>query len=297
VKQLKGPELKLSQLKVPDVLKDLYWDLHDRRLLPLVGLAVVAILAVPFLLGSGSKGSPESRGGGGVPVAGAGAGEVASLTVVPAEPGLREPSKRLAGRRSTDPFQQHYTGPILSPGAQPAPESSTPAGGTTTTTESSSSSETVVTSPPSSPSTGSGEAGGGGENGGGLVPGSNNPNLKLYTWTIKVQISRTETAADGSVKMGEPTLHQSVKPLTPLPGEKTPVVTSLGVNPSTGNVLLMVSKEVTALFGDAKCVSGTSSCELVEVEKGFPETFEYGPGHVRYKFKIINIDLVRIAKP
>jgi len=43
----------------------------------------------------------------------------------------------------------------------------------------------------------------------------------------------------------------------------------------------------SALYGDGKCISGTGSCELVEIEKGFPETFEYGPGHVRYKFKVI----------
>ena len=55
MKRLKaGPELKMPDLKVPDFLVDLYWDLRDRRLLPLVGLAIVAIVAVPFLLGGGS---------------------------------------------------------------------------------------------------------------------------------------------------------------------------------------------------------------------------------------------------
>jgi len=50
----KGPELKLSELKVPPFLTDLYYDLRDRRLLPLVALVVVAIFAVPFLLGGES---------------------------------------------------------------------------------------------------------------------------------------------------------------------------------------------------------------------------------------------------
>jgi hypothetical protein len=287
-----GPDLKLpkslkaSDLKVPPFFSDLYLDLRDRRLLPLVALMIVAILAVPFLLGGSDKSeSPPAV----KPIGGdAQASTTAqTFTVVQARPGLRNYRKRLARRKPVDPFKQRYTGPVLT-GSQLNAQ---------TTTESSTSSETAVTSPSSSPSSGAGEGGGGAENGGGLVPGSDNPNLKLFTWTIKVQISRTETAADGSVKMGEPTLHENVKPLTPLPGDKTPVVTSLGINPSTGNALLMVSKEVTALFGDAQCISGTGSCELVEVEKGFPETFEYGPGHVRYKFKIINIGLVRIAKP
>lgn len=57
MKRPKGPELKMPEMKVPTFLSDLYWDLHDRRLLPLVALIVVAIVAVPFLLG----GTRENR--------------------------------------------------------------------------------------------------------------------------------------------------------------------------------------------------------------------------------------------
>lgn len=292
-----GPELKMpkslkpSDLKVPPFLSDLYLDLRDRRLLPLVALIVVGILAVPFLLGGGDKSEAP------VAVKPIGGGAQASttaqtFTVVQARPGLRNYRKRLARRKPVDPFKQRYTGPVLA-GSQLNAQTTTT---TTTTTESSSSSETTVTSPP----TGTGEGGGGsqngGGNGGGSAPGSQNPNLKIYTWKTTVQISRTETAPDGSVKMGDPVVHE-VKSLTPLPGEKTPVVTFVGVNPSTNLAVFQVSREVTALFGDGKCISGTSSCEMVEVEKGFPEIFEYGPGHVRYKFKVTKIELVRVAKP
>ena len=48
----------MPELKVPDFLRDLYYDLRDRRLLPLVALVIVAIVAVPFLLGGGSKEEP-----------------------------------------------------------------------------------------------------------------------------------------------------------------------------------------------------------------------------------------------
>ena len=64
----KGPDLKLpsfsslrrskgggegggSGLQAPDFLSDLYYDLRERRLLPVILLVVVAIVAVPFLLG------------------------------------------------------------------------------------------------------------------------------------------------------------------------------------------------------------------------------------------------------
>jgi hypothetical protein len=288
--ELKMPKLKGSEIKVPPFLSDLYHDLRDRRLLPLVVLILVGIVAAPFLLGGSEESEPATPIG---PVGGSGSPKLGtSLTVVQAQPGLRNYRKRLARRKPTNPFKQRFTGPVLK-GAQLNPQIS-PTTSTSTTTETSTSSETVVTPPPSSPPEEGGS--GGGNRGGGLNPGSGNPNLRIYTWTIKVQISRTETAPDGTVKMGEPELRENVKALTPLPGEKTPVVTFMGVNPTTGKVLLMVSREVTATFGDAKCVTGTTSCELLEVEKGFPETFEYGPNHVRYKFKLIKIDLVQVGK-
>ena len=298
MKRLKGPELKLSQLKVPDVLKDLYWDLRDRRLLPLVGLAVVAILAVPFLLGSGSKGSPEP--GGGAPVTGAGPSEAASLTVVPAEPGLREPSKRLRGRRSKDPFQQHYTGPVLKPGAEPAAESSTPAAGTTPTTGAASGGSAEATpqpSPtPSQPSTGSG----GGKSGGGSDGNSGNGNgnsapsggLTYYTFAIDVQITRIETNAEGKIEKTGPTTRRELKPPAVLPGEKAPVVTYIGASAKTRKPLFVISPEVTSVSGEGKCVAGTTSCQLMELEPGFPVTFVYGAAGVRYKINVLKVEPV-----
>ena len=109
----KGPELKMPELKVPPFLVDLYWDLRDRRLLPLVVLVVVAIVAVPFLLGGGSEEADAAAGRrrcGGLESP---AIERAKLTVVEAKPGLRDYRKRLADRRPTDPFKQRYTAPVL----------------------------------------------------------------------------------------------------------------------------------------------------------------------------------------
>jgi hypothetical protein len=288
------PKLRGGDLKVPPFLSDLYYDLRDRRLLPIVVLLLVGIVAAPFLLGGSEESEPATPIG---PVGGGASAEGRqSLTVVQAEPGLRNYKKRLARRGPTDPFHQRFTGPVLK-GEQLRATTTTSTTTSRTSNEiSGSSSESAVTPPPSSPP---GETGGGGSGGGGgglNPPGPDNPNLKLYTWSIKLQISRTETAPDGTVKMGEPEVRENVKSLTPLPGEKTPVVTFMGVNPTTGKALVMVSKEVTATFGDAKCISGVTICELLEVEKGFPESFEYGPNHVRYKFKVIDIELVRIAK-
>jgi hypothetical protein len=297
-----GPELKLPKLrsrsassgagdgiKVPPFLNDLYQDLRDRRLLPLVVLLLVGIVAAPILLGGGGSEGEEEEAAVPPPVASASGATASSLTVVEAHPGLRAPSKRLKGRTPTNPFTQRYTGSVREGGLpnETATTGSTTTSSTTTVEGGTASSETfgppvaspVETSPGSS---------------GGVDPGDDNvASGRLYTFTIDVQISRTEEKADGSKKMGEPTLRKDVKPPEPLPGAKAPVVTYLGVNYVKGKprALLMVSRDVSAVYGDGNCVSGTSSCELLEVEPGFPEIFEYGPNDVRYKFNVLKIEI------
>lgn len=311
--RLGGPELKLPDLKslervkVPAFLVDLYWDLRDRRLLPLVVLALVALVAAPILLSGGSK-KEEPRAVAVAPVAGE--GEVAALTVVRAEPGLREPSKRLADLKSKDPFKQHYTAPVLKPGAVPVATSSTAttltgSGGastattaTTTTTSSGSGSgsgSTGSASPPSSstptphPQPAPAESGSGGGGAAGQIT--------LFTFAIDVTVAHTETTKSGATKMGDPkTLHE-VLPTTALPSQKAPVVTYLGVDPKTGKkALMLVSPEVDSVFGDAKCLSGVTTCQLLELEPGMPEVFVYGPGQTRYKINVLKVEPVATGK-
>jgi hypothetical protein len=272
-----GPDLKMPQAKVPPVVRDLYLDLRDRRLLPLLALVLVAIVAVPILLtedGEEAKSGPQ----GGAGIAAEKGGEATAFTVAKATPGLRDYKRRLNRRDPKDPFRQHFTSPVLK-GAQLS-ESDTSESSSSTTEEGS----------------GGGSTAPGPEGGVPPVPGQDGPGVRLFTVTIKAKITRTEEDAEGNVSTGEPMVREGVRPLTPLPGEKAPVVTYLGANLQTGKALLMVSKEVTATFGEGQCVSGTASCELLEVEKGFPEIFEYGPNHVRFKINVLNFKVVRAGK-
>jgi hypothetical protein len=281
MKRLKGPDLKVPDLRVPPVLADLYYDLRERRLLPLVALVVVAIAAVPFLLGGDSEETPPSAAESPA-VAGASAAPSAQLTVVKAEPGLRDYRKRLEGRSPTDPFEQRYSGP--SGGGQlndpvsssaSAPSASSEA---TATAPSSAAPEATPGSSPPPVSDGGADAGGG---------------LRLFTFAVNVQISKSETKPNGRTVMGEPEIRRRVMPTTPLPGAKAPVVTYMGVNAEKGtNALLMVSNNVKSVFGDVKCLSGTDICQLLEVEPGFPTTFVYGPNDVRYKINVLKIEPV-----
>lgn len=285
MKRLKGPELKLSGLKVPAVLKDLYWDLRDRRLLPLIGLILVAIVAVPFLLGGGDKESMEPAA---PPVANGSSAREASLTVLPAEPGLREPSKRLAARKAKNPFRQHYTGPVFKEGAAPVEESSSGSSSAPGEAESGSSGGSPSPEPLPAPV----ESGGGGN---GSVPGQGE--IRLFTFAIKVRIAHTEFAKDGTRKMSEFETREEVLPTTPLPGKKSPALTYLGVDPKNGKeAMMLVSPEVTGLFGDNECISGTSTCQLLALKPKTLEAVEYGPNGVRYKIEVLDIKPVESGK-
>jgi len=273
MKRLKGPELKLSELKVPPFLTDLYWDLRDRRLLPLVALVVVAIAAVPFLL-SGKSDESSTHGVVAIatPAAGAGGSNSSTLVAVEAKPGLRDYHKRLSHRSPTDPFKPRYSGPQLAGselGGEGGELSSTSTTSTTTTKTSNGTTTTETTT--ESP-------------GGAGSP----PSLKEYTIAIDVKITRTETKADGKKEKSEPTVHHRVIPPAALPSEKTQAVAYMGLSPKTKQPLLLISDAVTAIFGEGDCLSGEQTCQLLEVEPGMPETFVFGPNSTRYKIVVLN---------
>jgi hypothetical protein len=285
MKRLKaGPELKMPDLKVPSFLVDLYWDLRDRHLLPLVGLAIVAIIAVPFLLSGGSE--PETTPG----LSSLGAppspeSRAASLTVVQAKPGLRAPGKRLRKDHPTDPFVQRYTSPDLKGaelgggeiGGGSSTSSSTSTSTSTTVTKTSSSGTTEVTTETSGTP--------------GSVPGTP-PHLTLYAPAIDVKTVRTETKPDGTKQTSDPVIRHRVLPPAPLPSEKEQAVTYMGISSKTEAAMLLISDAVTAVFGEAKCLSGASVCQLIEVEPEMPMTFVYGPDSVRYKITVLGIEPV-----
>jgi hypothetical protein len=312
-----GPELKKPDLKVPPFVADLYYDLRERRLLPILALAVVAIVAVPILLGGGSEEEEEagSTGAAGA-IAGASGTQASHFTVVESKPGLRDYRKRLARRSPTDPFKQRFTGQELKQ-AELNPETgeesvSIPVeGGSSISPE-----ETVSPTPEESGGdSGGGSPGGSPQNGDG---GGGNPepgDLVFFSWAVDVKITKSggggaaaERRADGPAVANaedgvtvrspvelasdpEPTIRHKVLPLTRLPGDKQPVATYMGRSPH-GLPLFLVSSKVKSVFGESKCVSGDDSCQLIEVEPKFPITFVYGPNEVRYTFNVLKIELV-----
>jgi len=291
--ELKKPDLKSLDLKVPAVARDLYQDLRDRRLLPLVALILVAIVAVPILLPGSDIDSPAAPIATGQAPSPAATASNASLTVVKAAPGLREPGKRLARLRAKDPFRQHYTNAAVTPEATPL-ETATASTGTSESSAAEVVAEETVEAPPSGPGESGGSSPGSRGDSGGGAPGKGD--LVFYTFAIDVKVVRTETKHDGSKESDELPTRERVLPATSLPGEKQQVVTYLGISPKTRKPLFLISTDVSAVFGDAKCVAGSDSCQLLELETGIPQTFVYGPNDVRYKINVLKVEPVAVGQ-
>jgi hypothetical protein len=293
VKRLKGPDLKMPELKVPAFLVDLYYDLRDRRLLPLVALAIVAIVAVPFLLGGDPEIEVQPSGPGGASISAVGT-RSAELAVVEAKPGLRDYRKRLRSRQPTDPFEQRYTSPVLE-GTELGGEGS-PGGSETSTsvtkTSKSVTKTTKTTEGDTTKTTTTTTTDGTGADAGGDADGE----LTLFSFGIDAKIVRTVTNPDGG-KEKHPKTYRRVTPPTALPSAETQVVTYMGISPETGKPLLLVSDEVTAVYGEAKCLSGASTCQLLEVDLGLPIVFIFGPNGARYKITVLDVEPVVAAKP
>ena len=307
----KGPELKLPKLRkpsgsAPGPLADFYYDLRDRRLLPVLALVLVAIVATPILLGD--KSEPVS-----VPPAATAALEAAAeeptsqLTVVEATPGLRDYHKRLKDRSPSDPFVQQYTGPQGGGGESGSGSSSGGSGesGSSSSTSFSESTETtsVEVEGGSGGESGGGSSGGGGSGGGGssggAAPNPQGSNVRLYEFVLDVQISHAEPTAAGGRKMSKPQVRHGVKTLVQLPGKKRPVVTVGGVNLHNGKVFFLVSDEVRSLDGEFSCVTRAPGglCELLELEPGFPLEASYGAQEIAYRIKVTNISTAWAGRP
>ncbi|HVQ59989.1 MAG TPA: hypothetical protein VMS60_13885 [Solirubrobacterales bacterium] len=269
----KGPELKLSEIKVPGFVEDVYYDLKERHLLPIVALLVVGIIAAPILIG-GSGGDEPSLGG--VSVGGAAASTAtapAGQLVAKSAPGLRDFHRRLEHRQEKDPFKQQYSTASAEGGAATGTESGGDASG------SAPSEETAFPTAPSSPETSGGEEG---------TPGANE--LRYFSYAIDVRISG---GGQGSHKA---TVRRNLPELTMLPSRETPAIVYMGSTKDGKKAVMTVSSDVQAIFGDAKCALGSESCELLVMEEGLPETFVYGGAGRTYKIELLKIHLVETDK-
>jgi hypothetical protein len=276
----KGPELKLPDIKVPDFLLDIYYDLRERHLLPLVAILLVALVALPIIISSASgSDSEESAAAIATPSTATPSSE---LVVAKAAPGLRDYRRRLANRRAHDPFVQQYENPeggssvATSSSSEEAPSTTVESAPTEST---STSTETTNTSAPG--------------DGHGSEP-TDEEHLRYFSFAIDVRVVPMSSGA--STSKAEPSVRHNLPELTMLPSRKEPALTFMDVSKDQKKVLMLVSDKVTGLFGDGVCIVGSEHCQLIALEQGIPETVVYGPQERTFRIELLKLHLLTTDK-
>jgi hypothetical protein len=286
--RLNRPELKMPDLKVPPFLADVYYDLRDRRLLPLIALVVVAILTVPFLLGGDTEESPPPLADG-TGTAAVGETGDASLTVVEARPGLRDYRKRLRNRTPADPFEQRYTGvPEESQLKSVETQSSAVSGGGSTEITAT---ETEVTAAPEGADAPQdapqGSGGGGGSAGEGAGSGkAGGPRLFGFRPDVRFGVAGSDDLS----------LHNELPFGSFLP-KRDPVLVFIGVTQNGKRSLFDVSPEVSMVQGDGDCVGGKRNCRILSLQAGQAVSLLMESANRAFRLAVVRIDFVELDLP
>jgi hypothetical protein len=290
MKRLKGPELRKPDVKVPPFLADVYYDLRERRLLPLVALVVVAIAAVPFLLGGSEEAPPPPIAES--PAEVAEAAEIAdgsTLTVVEAHPGLRDYRKRLRNRTPTDPFKQRYTSlpedaQLESTSVTSVTDVSGGGSGESSVTEV----EESVTEVDETASSPSGGAPGGTPSGsGGQSPPDDLDGKHLFGFRPDVRF--------GVAGSRDLTLHTEL-PLGSLLPKENAVVLFVGVSQSGERAIFSVAPDIE-VRGEGGCVGGADDCRFLSMREGEAVDLLTGPSGPAFRLKVERIEFVEVDVP
>ncbi len=282
----KGPEIKLSELKVPQVLSDLYWDLRDRYLLPAVAVLLIAIVAVPPALGGGSS-EPSwqeqvEEGTVAEEIAGASAVPVATGELVAKEaPGLRDYRRRLSDLEEKNPFVQQFSGGGGATSATSGEVSSGGSGSTASTEGSVPSPESPAPGPTTEPLPDE--------------PSADSPGITWFSYAMDVRVVSLGEAggpSENGASESNTSIRRNLPELTVLPSRDAPAAIYMGVTKDGKKALMMVSDQVQGIFGDATCVLGSTKCQLLAMEPGLPVTFVYGPAERTFRIEILKLRLL-----
>ena len=262
----------MKNLESPQILSDLYRDLRDRRLLPLVVVLIVGIVVVPIAL---SKSPAPAAPAAAVPASVATKSNVPAQQVVLADPGLRDYKKRLSGDSPKDPFIQQFSsgGDATSSSGTTDASGSTAAAGTGATTGSGTSSGS--TTPPAT--------------GGGTSTGTTTTTTgsKYYSYRVKVRAGRLD---------GTPLkVHDNVGVFANLPSNKVPAASFIGVTKDSGfnakTAVFLVSSAVSSVEGDGHCTYAGTACQLLELKPGQHEDLVWVDG-LTYRLELVKFNLI-----
>ena len=280
-------------MKPPKIAHDLYADLRDRKLLPLVVVLVLAMIAVPLLLKNDTE--PPA------PVDPAAAAAevpegIAAPAVLASDPGLRDYRERLEALHKSNPFASEAVKANLTESAiedvsettkapgTPQAASSGGGGGTSSTSETitgSSTSETTTTE--TTVNVGGGSGGGSGDG------GESDQGGRWFTYRVDVETGPA----------GDTNRRKNVKRMTVLPSRSNPIAVFLGVEEGGKRSIFMISDDVVDSRGDGTCLPDASACQFLTLREGDERKFEYAPSGEPDTFvlEIKEIRLVPADKP
>ena len=253
---------------MPDPIKNLFQDLRNRKMLPLVALLIVAIIAVPLLLKTDSAESPPSSdltSGAATDIEGA---EIADPVVLTEVPGIRDYHKRLASLQERNPFKQQFTS-APKPVSETEDRTTSVDGSGTDTTGSSTSTDTGSGSTDSTtPET--------------TTPDPGTRKTYLYYWEID---AKAGVVGQGEKKSG-------IGQLEYVPGKSHPILQFIrGVGEEAA--IFVVSRSVGDTHGDGNCQPRPEDCQFLKLKLGESTTFNYEPNGLDYRIKLTGVHLLR----
>lgn len=292
-------------MKLPPFLTNLYADLRDRRLLPVVGVLLVAIVAVPLALKRETQPPPPLDASAMAAVEGA---EVPTLpAVLAADPGLRDYRERLDAMRSKNPFRQEFEASAIADAAiagaaiadvgttagasDSASEPTAPIGSDSTSSGATSSPAPTETSTASVASSSSGDSGSGSKS-----STKSEDESKTKTKTKEVKVAYRVDLQVGPV--GEAKRRKNVKALTALPSESNPVMVFIGAGEDGKQAVFLLSHDVGETDGDGSCLPDAGDCQFLSLKPDEERRMVYGSGpeSKEYVLKVVGINLVPISK-
>jgi hypothetical protein len=271
-------------LESPQILSDLYRDLRDRRLLPLIGVLLAGIAIVPIVLSKSPQAPPPAPAP--ASVTAKASSSVPAQQVVLSTPGLRDYKRRLKDDSPTDPFLPIGGVRAGSPSTDvPGSNNSLgePTGQTDVLTAEGREAQAAANAADSTGATVPSSGGGTSTS----TPGSTSgeTEVKYYSYRAKVRAGQ----------LGEELkVHDSIGSLATLPSKNVPALSFLGVNLDSGfnakTAVFLVSSEVSAVSGEGHC-SGGSTCQLLALKPGQHADVVWSDG-LTYRIDLVKFKLI-----
>jgi hypothetical protein len=254
--------------KMQKFFGDVVYDLRNKGLLPVVGLLLVAMVAVPLLISrGGGSSSSQSLQASSASVAPSPQTERAVVSYSP--PGIRNYKQRLNDQAAKDPFRQDF--------AKSAATAATASQVTSTAnipTATGSDSTTSVSSSSGTPTTPVSSGGSSGDS----------SKKKKKATTVTYQVSVLAGDVDSTL-----TPFNDVAALTALPSPTTPVVLYYGLTADHKQAQLLVSNKVATVSGPGACVPAPDDCALLTLGPGQAEDLAYNGDGKTYRIVVAAI--------